>query len=100
MTISQDLLNYYISVVDIQNKVRTFLFFTIEGQRLELFVNHFPQLYSVSVSLVQINPTKYTFLVSLLQFLQKNQGGGWGDSLIFVVFCLTKVSKICCPVPG
>ena len=52
VTISQDLLNYYISVVSRHYKVSTFLFFTVEGQRLELFVDHFPQLYSVSVSLV------------------------------------------------
>ena len=77
-----------------------FLLFAVEGQLFELFVNDFPQFYSVSVSLVQINSTKYTFLVCLLQFLQKNQGRGWSHPLVFVVFCLTKVSKIRGPVPG
>lgn len=31
VTISQDLLNYYISVVSRHYKVSTFLFFTVEG---------------------------------------------------------------------
>ena len=69
-------------------------------QGLELLVDHLPQLDPVSVSLVEINSTEYTFLVRLLQLVQQDQGRGRRDSLVLVVLRLPEVGEVCGPVPG
>ena len=69
-------------------------------QRLELLVDHIPQLDLVPVLLVQVDAAQQgALLVRLLQLLQQTERRGRGHSLVLVTLSLAKISKVCCPVP-